>query len=198
MPHTEKSALRQQFRRARQNMGKHERTRAARRINRLLYRHIKRHTRIGVYWPIGSELSLHDFAQTALKRGARVYLPYIEPHSLRLWFTPYCTDAAHAERPRGCGRLVIPQFGGEKIRMHRLSLLLLPLVGIDRAGYRLGQGGGYYDVSLAATRHRLQPRKIGVGFACQYHDGDLPREPHDIRLDAFACERGLRRFREDV
>lgn len=198
MPHTEKSALRRRFRRARQSMSRSERERATRRANRLLYRHIKRHARIGVYWPVGSELSLHDFAQTARKRGARVYLPYIEPHSLRLWFTPYCADAAKAERPRGRGRLMIPQFGGEKIRLHRLSLLLVPLVGIDRAGYRLGQGGGYYDVSLAAARRRLQPHKIGVGFACQYYDGDLPREPHDTRLDAFASEGGLRRFHKAV
>ncbi|HRL34989.1 MAG TPA: 5-formyltetrahydrofolate cyclo-ligase, partial [Neisseria sp.] len=101
-------------------------------------------------------------------------------------------DAAQAERARG--RLKIPQFHGEKIRAHRLNTLLLPLVGIDSEGYRLGQGGGYYDASLAATRHRLQPHKIGVGFACQRHNGRLPREAHDMRLDGFVCEHGWRRF----
>ena len=181
--HAEKSALRRTLRRARQQLGRDERRRATRRIQRHLFRHIKRGARIGVYWPIGSELRLDDFIQTALQRGARVYLPYIEPGRLRLWFTPYCADAAQAERAHG--RLKIPQFHGEKIRAHRLNTLLLPLVGIDSEGYRLGQGGGYYDASLAATRHRLQPHKIGVGFACQRHNGRLPREAHDMRLDGF-------------
>lgn len=194
MPHSEKSALRRQFRRARQTLCKHERRRATGRINRHLLRHIKRDARIGAYWPIGSELRLDDFVRTALRRGARVYLPYIEPHSLRLWFTPYTADVRQAERKRGRSRLRIPQFDGDKIRAHRLNLLLLPLVGIDRAGYRLGQGGGYYDVSLAACRRRLQPAKIGVGFACQFYDGDLPREPHDMKLNGFVCEQGWRRF----
>ena len=190
--HAEKSALRRTLRRARQQLGRDERRRATRRIQRHLFRHIKRGARIGVYWPIGSELRLDDFIQTALQRGARVYLPYIEPGRLRLWFTPYCADAAQAERAHG--RLKIPQFHGEKIRAHRLNTLLLPLVGIDSEGYRLGQGGGYYDASLAATRHRLQPHKIGVGFACQRHNGRLPREAHDMRLDGFVCEHGWRRF----
>ncbi len=194
MPHAEKSALRRRFRRARQSLSRRERKHTTARINRHLCRHIKRGSRIGVYWPIGSELQLDDFVQTALTRGAHVYLPYIEPQSLRLWFTPYSADAAQAERRRGRSRLQIPQFAGDKIRAHRLNLLLLPLVGIDRAGYRLGQGGGYYDVSLAACRHRLQPRTLGVGFACQYYDGELPREAHDMRLNGFVCEHGLRRF----
>ncbi|MDO5638550.1 MAG: 5-formyltetrahydrofolate cyclo-ligase [Neisseria sp.] len=198
MPHTEKSALRQQFRRARQSLGRRQRQHATRRANRHLYPLIKRGNRIGVYWPIGSELRLDDFVQTALKRGARVYLPYIVPRALRLWFTPYRADARQAERQSGRSRLQIPQFHGEKIRAHRLNLLVLPLVGIDRKGYRLGQGGGYYDVSLAACRHRLQPRKIGAGFACQYHDGDLPREAHDMRLDGFVCERGFTAFHQAV
>ena len=110
-----------------------------------------------MYWPIGSELRLDDFIQTALQRGARVYLPYIEPGRLRLWFTPYCADAAQAERARG--RLKIPQFHGEKIRAHRLNTLLLPLVGIDSEGYRLGRFG-YMEVldarrTLAAVSAQL-------------------------------------------
>ena len=71
--------------------------------------------------------------------------------------------------------------------------MLLPLVGINSRGYRLGQGGGYYDVSLGATRGRLQPKKIGIGFACQLCY-DFPTEVHDIRTDYFVCERCITRF----
>ncbi|MFV2030091.1 5-formyltetrahydrofolate cyclo-ligase [Neisseria sp. S1] len=190
----EKSALRRQFRLARKGLSSSERTRATRKANRNLYRYIKRHARIGIYWSVGSELSLHDFARKARQRGAQVYLPYIEADALRLWFTPYPETDAKAECKRRCRRPDIPQFIGRKIRIHRLNLLLLPLVGVDRCGYRLGQGGGYYDASLAAARHRLQPKKIGVGFACQYYEGRFPHEPHDMPLDAFVSETGPKRF----
>ena len=66
-------------------------------------------------------------------------------------------------------------------------------MGIDSEGYRLGQGGGYYDASLAATRHRLQPHKIGVGVAGQRHNGRLPREAHDMQIDGLVCEHGWHR-----
>ncbi|OSI17365.1 5-formyltetrahydrofolate cyclo-ligase [Neisseria dumasiana] len=189
----EKSEFRRRLRRARAALPKKERAAATRAANGFLKRFIRRGSRIGVYWPVGSEMRLNGFVQTALSRGAELYLPYIEPDSLRLWFTPYRGDAAQAERKRGSARLHIPQFGGKKIRAHGLHVLFVPLVGIDRQGYRLGQGGGYYDVSLAALRGRLRPRTVGVGFACQLCDA-LPHEPHDIQLDAFVCELGIIRF----
>ena len=146
-----------------------------------------------MYWPVGSELRLDAFVRSALNRGAQVYLPYIDSRSLRLWFTPYHNDVARAERKRGHGRLHIPQFNGRKIRAHQLHTLIVPLVGIDQHGYRLGQGGGYYDVTLAHTRARLRPHTVGVGFACQ-QVAALPREPHDMPLAAFVCEHGWQRF----
>ena len=187
----DKKTVRKQLRRARQDLCRHKREMATRRISRLLKPLIKRGSRIGVYWPIGSELRLDDFVAAAVQRGATVYLPYIETGSLRLWFTPY---VAGARAERGRSVLRIPQFSGGKIRVHRLQVLLLPLVGMDRQGYRLGQGGGYYDVSLAAAEHRLQPWKIGVGFACQLCES-LPHEAHDMRVDAFVSERGVVRFK---
>ena len=193
MSRTDKATQRQQLRRARQSLTRSQRRNATRRSNSALKPCIRRARRIGVYWPVGSELRLDDFVRAALARGARVYLPYIEPHSLRLWFTPYCANTAHAERARGQSRLRIPQFSGHKIRAHQLHTLIVPLVGIDRHGYRLGQGGGYYDVTLAHTRTRLRPRTIGAGFACQ-QVAQLPHEAHDMPLDAFVCEHGLQRF----
>ena len=193
MSRTDKATQRQQLRRARQSLTRSQRRNATRRSNSALKPCIRRARRIGVYWPVGSELRLDDFVRAALARGARVYLPYIEPHSLRLWFTPYCANTAHAERARGQSRLRIPQFGGRKIRAHQLHTLIVPLVGIDRHGYRLGQGGGYYDVTLAHTRARLRPHTIGVGFACQ-QVAQLPREAHDMPLDALENEHRLQRF----
>ena len=187
-----KKDLRRHFRRQRQSLPPDERRRAEKRINSLLKGYLKRGKRLAVYWPIGSELRLDSLTAAARRRGTKLYLPYIEPRRLRLWFTPFPQQGRPERRRRG--KLHIPQFAGRKIRIHNLHGIVIPLVGIDRRGYRLGQGGGYYDVTLAATRHRLCPRKIGAGFACQGTD-TLPAEKHDMQLDDWVCENGIRHFR---
>ena len=200
MGNQEKSELRRRLRRARAQLSGDERAAAEREIGRLLKRRIKRGGRIGVYWPMGSELRLDGFVRAAQKRGAKLYLPYIEPRSRRMWFTPYPADGVKQERKRGRAKLHVPQFAGHKVRVHGLSILLIPVVGIDREGYRLGQAGGYYDATLSAMKHRLQAKTIGVGFACQLVDR-LPHEAHDVPLDGFVSERGalaFRRFRRPV
>ena len=200
MRNEEKHALRRELRRARAQMGHQGRLAAGQTVNRLLKRYIKKGQKIGVYWPMGSELRLDGFVRAAQKRGAKLYLPYIEPRSRRMWFTPYPADGVKQERKRGRAKLHVPQFAGRKIRVHGLSILLVPIVGIDREGYRLGQAGGYYDATLSAMKHRLQAKTIGVGFACQLVDR-LPHEAHDVPLDGFVSERGalaFRRFRRPV
>ena len=200
MRNEEKHALRRELRRARAQMGHQGRLAAGQTINRLLKRYIKKGRKIGVYWPMGSELRLDGFVRAVQKRGAKLYLPYIEPRSRRMWFTPYPADGVKQERKRGRAKLHVPQFAGRKIRVHGLSILLVPIVGIDREGYRLGQAGGYYDATLSAMKHRLQAKTIGVGFACQLVDR-LPHEAHDVPLDGFVSERGalaFRRFRRPV
>ena len=194
MGNQEKSELRRCLRRARAQLSGDERAAAEREIGRLLKRRIKRGGRIGVYWPMGSELRLDGFVRAAQKRGAKLYLPYIEPRSRRMWFTPYPADGVKQERKRGRAKLHVPQFAGRKIRVHGLSILLIPVVGIDREGYRLGQAGGYYDATLSAMKYRLQAKTIGVGFDCQLVD-TLPREPHDLPLDGFVSESGVLVFK---
>ena len=186
----DKAALRRRFRRARLALGRNARQQAEASVIRRLKPLIRRHQTIGLYWPMGSELDLRPLMAVARQRGAHVYLPYIETRQRRLWFTRHQPDS-RAEQQRA-GRLSIPQFNGAKRRIEQLDLVLLPLVAIDRQGYRLGQGGGYYDASLAHASPG-RPRKIGVGFACQLADS-LPHEAHDCRLNGFVCETGSLRF----
>ena len=194
MRNPEKSALRKQFRRARAQMSADERNAATETINCLLKPYIKKGRKIGVYWPMGKELRLDGFVRAAQKRGAKLYLPYIEPNTRRMWFTPYPADGAKQERKRGRAKLNVPQFARRKIRVHGLSILFVPIVGMDHEGYRLGQAGGYYDATLSAMKYRLQAKTIGVGFDCQLVD-TLPREPHDLPLDGFVSESGVLVFK---
>lgn len=71
------------------------------------------------------------------------------------------------------------------------EVLLIPLIGYDAAGYRLGYGGGYYDRTLAATAPR--PLCVGIGF----DDTELATihpQPHDVPMDVIVTERRVLSF----
>ncbi len=70
------------------------------------------------------------------------------------------------------------------------DLLLVPLLAFDRAGHRLGYGGGFYDRTLASLPGRPA---IGCAFAAQELDG-VPSGEYDAPLTAVATERGVIRF----
>ena len=66
------------------------------------------------------------------------------------------------------------------------TVLLVPLVGFDSAGYRLGHGGGYYDRTLATFI--AKPFTIGIGYEIGRLETIHP-QPHDVPMDAIVTER---------
>ena len=70
-----------------------------------------------------------------------------------------------------------------------IGLILVPGIEFDRAGFRLGQGGGYYDSFLPETRGF----RLGVCHSWELLPG-IPKEPHDARVDAVLTERGILRI----
>jgi 5-formyltetrahydrofolate cyclo-ligase len=73
------------------------------------------------------------------------------------------------------------------------DVVFAPLLGFDRTGGRLGQGGGHYDRTIANLR-RLKPiLVIGLAYAGQELP-QIPMEPHDARLDAILTETEYVRF----
>ena len=71
-----------------------------------------------------------------------------------------------------------------------ISAIVVPAIRIDQSGYRLGQGGGYYDRALA----HMKGWKIGLVYAGELTSETLPRESHDIALDAAATPSVIVRF----
>jgi len=70
------------------------------------------------------------------------------------------------------------------------DLLLGPMLAFDREGFRLGYGGGYYDRTIKALEQAgRRPRCIGLAFSGQRVE-HVPREPHDVPLDAILTESG--------
>jgi 5-formyltetrahydrofolate cyclo-ligase len=66
--------------------------------------------------------------------------------------------------------------------------LIIPLVGFDGAGYRLGYGGGYYDRTLAAAPRR--PFCIGLGYD-EMRLATIYPQPHDIPMDVIVTDQGV-------
>ena len=74
--------------------------------------------------------------------------------------------------------------------LSQIQVVIVPALRIDQSGFRLGQGGGYYDRALV----HLQVWKIGLVYAGELSSEVLPHEPHDIPLDAAATPSIVVRF----
>lgn len=149
--------------------------------------------RLAAYQALGSELSLAALLRSKAA-AARLCLPLVPARGRRMRFAALADPRGHWRRNRyGIAEYHAPQ----ACRAQDLAVVLLPLVGFDRHGGRLGQGGGYYDATFARRiRHPglRRPLLVGVGFACQ-EVAALPRAAHDVRLDYVLSETGLRRCR---
>lgn len=138
---------------------------------------------VSAYWPMRGELDTRPAMATLAGLGHSVCLPVtVAPHSplrFRAW--------APGQRlvPGGFGTQV-PSPEEEELTP---SVLLVPLVGFDDEGYRLGYGGGFYDRTLAQLRAAGPALAIGLGYAAQ-RVGRLPREATDQRLDWIVTELG--------
>jgi 5-formyltetrahydrofolate cyclo-ligase len=183
----DKLALRRQVRRKRISLSPAQRRHAERRIACLAARFIKRGKRIGGYLASGSELDIAALLHRARQRRAQVFIPQIPDRGRRLWFSRLGSADLWYRHPH----YPLIEYAGPVLRAERLDVLFVPLLAVDDAGYRLGQGGGFYDASLGAARRR--PLLVGVAFDCQ-RVSRVPREPWDIRLDWLVTESGVRRF----
>lgn len=135
---------------------------------------------VGYYWPFKGEIDLHPVLKQLAARGTRGALPVVIEKGAAMVFRAWAPGEAIA---RGIWDIPVP---AADVRVQP-TLLLIPLVGFDRAGYRLGYGGGYYDRTLAAASPR--PMTIGIGYACTRLDS-IHSQPHDIGLDRILTEDG--------
>jgi 5-formyltetrahydrofolate cyclo-ligase len=138
----------------------------------------------GFYWPIRGEIGLHHLIRELIEAGAGAALPVViekgQPLEFRAW-------RPGAPLERGVWNIPVPA----ERQVVSPTALLVPLVGFDGQGYRLGYGGGYYDRTLAGIRPR--PLAIGIGYEFQRLASIHP-QPHDIALDAIVTEAGVRHF----
>nr|CRH08220.1 5-formyltetrahydrofolate cyclo-ligase [Candidatus Magnetococcus massalia] len=144
---------------------------------------------IAAYCAIQGEVDLSSLFQHCHNEHKSLYLPVVQKASRHLIFRQYQMGSPLQEGPFGTLHppAQAPTLHGEALRT--LQLILLPLVGFDHQGYRLGYGGGYYDQTLGTHPHPVGPLRVGVAYEGQRVER-IPREEHDQRLDAVVTERG--------
>lgn len=185
--------LRRQLRQARRALTPCEQRQAARGLYRQLAQHplFRRARHLSLYLPTDGEIDPRLLLREAQRRGKAVYLPV-----LSAW--PRTKMVFQRLRPgeklrRNRFRILEPRVNPARQRkVWALDLVLLPLVGFDEQGGRLGMGGGFYDRSLAYQARRStwrQPRLLGLAHECQKVDA-LNQASWDVPLQGTVTDRG--------
>ena len=153
--------------------------------------------RIAMYWAGHGEADTQAAAQRAWALHKRVFLPVLlGPFHNHLRFAPFTRNSVLQNNcfgipePRGSRAQLLPGIS--------MDLVLVPLVGFDAQGTRMGMGGGYYDRSFAARLFRrcwCKPRLIGVAYELQQVPC-LDRQPWDVALDGVVTENQLYLFNQ--
>jgi len=141
------------------------------------------HGTLVLCWPYRNEYDARHLAASLRRRGARTALPVVVAPKTPLTFREWHPGVQLAEGPLG---IPYPVDSPDL----RPDSVLLPMVGWDGDGYRLGYGGAFFDRTLAALDKR--PRVIGVAYEQAYLRTIHP-QPHDVPVDFVVTERGAYR-----
>jgi 5-formyltetrahydrofolate cyclo-ligase len=194
-----RAALRRRLRELRRSIPTFERL-AAERAIRLELRRLglwRRGRRIAAYVAMPGEVDLTLALAEGLRRGSHIYVPRITSRrAASLAFVPL---TGHGVLRRNAFGILEPA-GAGRLPVRFLDVVLVPLVGFDARGHRLGMGAGYYDRALwhRSARHRgwRRPLLVGIAHSIQQVAG-LELQPWDVPLDLVVTERGVLRCRRE-
>ena len=145
------------------------------------------------YWAMDGEIALHAW-QVGLPATVDYCLPVLNDDG-RLRFAPWRPGA-----PLVANRFGIPEPDVDDDALlagDAMQLVVLPLVGFDATGQRLGMGAGWYDRTFAFRRDAsMSPWLVGAAFAQQQVDA-LAAEAWDVPMDALCTERDTFLFRPE-
>ncbi|MDP1557977.1 MAG: 5-formyltetrahydrofolate cyclo-ligase [Nitrosomonas sp.] len=136
---------------------------------------------IGLYWPIQGEYDPRPAMNCFLQCGATLALPTVINKHSPLYFSQWWPDAP---LKKGAFNIPVP----DNTAPVAIDAVIMPMVGFDRQGYRLGYGSGLFDRTLAAMNP--QPLVIGIAFELLYLDSVNP-QPHDIPMEFIVTEAGI-------
>lgn len=138
-------------------------------------------TAIGLYASMRTELSTAPLAAAAAARGLLIAYPRTAADRTMAFHQVDPADAAAL----AAGRFGIPEPSPDAplVALEDLAVIVIPALLFDRAGYRLGWGGGWYDMTLPHTR------ALRLGYALEQQIVDeLPRAPHDVPVHLIVTD----------
>jgi len=132
--------------------------------------------KIGVYYPIGSEIMTQNIIQELISEGKDVFLPKMVGKNIEF---RKIIDFSSLEK--GNFDIMEPK---ENCQVdNTLDVILVPTVGISPIGVRLGYGHGFYDRFLAENK------TITISLTLEKQIvKNIPKSEHDIIIDWIVTE----------
>ncbi|NGZ87586.1 5-formyltetrahydrofolate cyclo-ligase [Duganella aceris] len=133
---------------------------------------------LGVYWPLRDEPDLHAAYAQLARLGARLLLPVVVAKDQALEFAEWRIGEAMVKDAMG---VAVP--ADLRLQAAYPPALLVPCLGFNPQGYRLGYGGGFYDRTLARSP---RPQTLGIAYQCL--QVPFAGDDHDVALDRILTE----------
>ncbi|THJ65506.1 5-formyltetrahydrofolate cyclo-ligase [Arthrobacter echini] len=205
--HEQKARLRSSLREARKALDPQDRTEESNELGRHVVDHVRRtitpssgsaRSTIAAYLSAGPEPDTIALLTELTTDGYDVVVPICEPDYQLSW-AAWAPGVALERSPRAWVQEPVgPRFPFDEVP--GAALILVPALGIDRSGYRLGQGGGYYDRFLSHYRHDVPDAlpRLGMIYRSELLPSDrIPVEPFDQPLHGVFTPDGLLTFGRD-
>jgi len=135
------------------------------------------------YISYDNEVYTHDMIKESIPKGKRIVVPISDKENRRLILSEF--DEWNNLKPGSYGILEPRKDKIKEISVEEVDLIIVPGVGFDEKGRRIGHGKGYYDNLLRKSTKAL---RIGLAFELQIVD-HVPTEEHDVPLDRIVTEK---------
>jgi 5,10-methenyltetrahydrofolate synthetase len=136
---------------------------------------------LGFCWPMRGEFDVRGIAKRHLAAGGEAAVPVVVERSAPVEFWRWSPGIPMT---KGIWDIPIPK--ERDVLMP--DVVIVPLVGFDARGFRLGYGGGYFDLTLAAARPK--PYAVGLGYAGSVLPTIYP-QPHDIPMGLIVTDESI-------
>jgi len=144
---------------------------------------------VAFYSPVRNEVDTDLLLRSCRTGGKRTVFPRVAGAALEF-------VEVHDAAGLSCGSFgVLEPCGRQTVPLAEVDLLLVPGVGFDLQGHRLGYGKGYYDRALEDAREGML--RVGLAFDFQVVPA-LPAEAHDVRLQLLVTDSAMYRFEPTV
>ena len=137
-----------------------------------------------LYSPYKTEVKLNLVINEIKSYSNNIYLPKIFPNK-ELRFNLLSDKSILVKNKYGINEI---DDNGSFIALERFNTVFIPFVGVDKKGFRLGYGGGYFDRALEKVKLcASKPLIVGMGYDYQILDISYG-ENHDMKYDIVITE----------